>query len=152
MANLFNYMDDGAKAQAKGVLAYLQQPDGIEKSYCDEEKRYLAEPKISRWENCREQGYVIYMRSRNMDKQINIAFFEHRNSDEICAIKWEQLSTNAITIDTMKTKDVYNTKWDISHSVPYGQVSEMADWIYKELETFWMSTLESKKKEKLKTN
>ena len=137
--NLKNYLDDGANYQARGVLMFLQ-PFDIEESWDKERKEYLAEPTVARWENCREQGYVVSMRSQDMRKQLNIAFFEHRNSDSICAVKWEQVTINAPTIDTANFGNVYKDKYDTSFDVGYGEVSKMADLIRKELTEFWMAT------------
>ena len=67
---------------------------------------------VARWENCREQGYVISLRLPTYSKQLNIAFFEHRNTDSICAIVWEQRTLNSPTIETAEFGDVYKTKWD----------------------------------------
>lgn len=137
--NLFQN-PDGANAQARAVLAYLSAHDGIEGSWSAEGKCYDARPEVARWHNCREQGYVVFMRAKDRSRQINIAFFEHRNSDSICAIEWEQLtvSGNPPTIESMDTGGtVYKTKYDVSHSVAYGQAAEMADWIYARLTAFW---------------
>jgi hypothetical protein len=139
MANLFQN-PDGANYQARAVLAYLSRPDGIETSWSDELKRYLAEPQVNRWHNCREQGYLVSLRSYDLRRQLNIAFFEHRNSDGICAIKWEQVSINPITIDSAEFKGVYADKWDTSHDESYGKPAEMADWIFEELTKFWNET------------
>jgi len=138
---LFNYLEDGANYQAQAVLAYLKSYGEIEKSWNDDLLEYAAKPKIAKWENCREQGYVVYMRSKNFLKQINIAWFEHRNSDNICAIEWQQVSLNSLTIDTAKFGDVYKDKWDVSKTVGYGECVKMADWIYNELIAFWMNNL-----------
>ena len=136
MTNLKNYLDDGANYQARAVLMFLQLYSDIELSWNNERKCYDAEIKVARWENCREQGYVVSLTNRER-KQLNIAFFEHRNSDSICAIKWEQSSMNSLTIDNAKFNDVYKDKWDVSHTVSYGEVKEMAEWIGEELEKHW---------------
>ena len=139
MTDLENYFDDGANYQAQGVLAFLKNHT-IEESWNTEKRKYDAEPRVSRWENCREQGYVIMMRSKDYSRQLNIAFFEHRNSDQICAVKWEQTTMNAPTIDNAKFGDVYKDKYDVSHTVGYGEVAKMADWIAKQLDEFWNET------------
>ena len=136
-ANLYQASNDGASDQAQAVLAFLRSKH-IEASWNKECSCYDAEPKVSRWENCREQGYVDWFRPNSSLEQINIAFFEHRNSDSICAIKWAQTTLNAPTIDTMDTKGtVYKDKWDTSFSVNYGEVTKMADWIQEQLEEHW---------------
>jgi hypothetical protein len=131
MAKLFQNDIDGVNAQARAVLAYLSEHSGIESSWDDKLNRYNAYPVVFRWHNCREQGYVVAMRSHS--RQINIAFFEHRNSDQICAIEWEQLtlSGNPPHIDNMPKSG------DISHQVDHGKPSEMADWVFERLTAFW---------------
>lgn len=145
MTNLFHYMRDGAGAQARAVLAYLQATDGIESSWNHEKGRYDAEPKIARWENCREQGYVISLRGSDYTEGINIAFFEHRNSDSICAVVWNGTSMNSPTIETANFGEAYATKWAVDHTVGYGKAAEMAEWILEKLGSFWTSNQEKKK-------
>jgi len=140
MQYLNTYMLDGANHQARAVLAFLQRSDGIEVSWDDKYHDYRAKPKVARWENCREQGYIVSMNSRNYNKQLNVAFFEHRNSDSICAIRWEQSSMNSITIETAKFGDAYKDKYDTSFSVEYGKALEMARWIEGQLVEFWIET------------
>lgn len=130
----------GADAQAEAVFAYLSAKGGIENSWSDALKKYVARPSVARWHNCREQGFVVSLSSANYSRQINIAFFEHRNSDEICAVEWEQRTFNPPTIDTAKFGNVYRDKFDVSHSVSYGRPAEMADWIMARLTAFWAET------------
>lgn len=137
MTLLKYYMQDGANRQARAVLCFLQDMT-VEESWNKELHKYDAEVNVARWENCREQGYVV-MLSRSDGKNLNIAFFEHRNSDSICAIKWEQPAfPNSPTIDTADFKGTcYKDKWDVSHTVEPGQAAEMAEWIEEQLCAFW---------------
>lgn len=135
MTYLSHYLNDGANEQAQATLCFLRDFK-IEKSWNKERSRYDAQIYVSRWENCREQGYVLILRNKDF-KQLNIAFFEHRNSDQICAIKWQQNTTNEPTISNAEFGEIYKDKYDVSHVVEYGKVVEMADWIKKELENFW---------------
>ena len=138
MTNLKNYFNDGANENVQAVLCMLkyQIVDGIESSWDDKYKRYLAEIKVARWENCREQGYIVSLRNRKA-KQLNVAFFEHRNSDQLCAVKWEQSSINSLTIETAEFGDVYKDKHDVSISFSYNKGYELAEWIKNELVNFW---------------
>jgi len=136
MTKLENYLEDGANYQARATLMLLQRDANIEESWNDEWKRYDAEIQVARWENCREQGYVVSLRNKKRD-QLNIAFFEHRNSDSICAVKWQQESMDTLTIDNAKFGDVYKDKYDTSHSVDYGKAYEMAEWIIKQFTEHW---------------
>ena len=133
MSMLKHYISPHAKA----VKAYLESYDGIEPSWDSERKDYRADVYIAEWWNCREKGYVITLRN-SAGKQINIAFFEHRNNDCICAVKWIQDTLNPPTIDNAEFGDAYSDKWDVSHSFKYNQAYNMAEWIYKQLEDHWM--------------
>jgi hypothetical protein len=134
---MFNLNHDNAAHSAKAVLAYLGHFEGIGASWVESIGDYLAIPTVSRWENGREQGYVIWMRSRDLSRQVNIAFFEHRNSDDICAVRWEQVTRNSPTIETALFGEIYKTKWDVSKKVRHDEAFKLADWIYEELENFW---------------
>ena len=136
---LTKYGCDGANNQARAILAALQYQigDGIEASWSDQFKCYMADIKVARWENCREQGYVVYLRDSTAQKQLNIAFFEHRNSDSICAVMWEQITTNAPNIDSAIFGDVYKDKFDVSYELDYGRYYDMACWVKEQLTAFW---------------
>ena len=131
--------------QAVAVRAYLDGRDGVEASWCDEEKRYRARVDCAEWQNCRERGFVISLIAPEYrGKQLNIAFFEHRNSDDICAVEWVQNThINPPNINTAKFDGAYESKWDVSHSVPYGHAGQMADWIIERLEEHWKSNAEA---------
>ncbi len=136
--NLRNYMNDGSGHQARCVLAILQAEEAIvPDSWNKEYHKYDAEPEVGRWENCREQGYCIYLRNRNFD-QINIAFFEHRNTDQICVLVWHQNTINTPNIDSMDTKgECYKDKWDVTKSFPYDSFREAAEYIQEVLQDHW---------------
>lgn len=137
---------DGANSQARATLAYLQGYIGIDSSYSTERHAFLAEPLVFRWHNCREQGYVVSMRSRMSRRQINIAWYEHRNSDSICAVQWEQHTVhgNPPTLGEMLDANVMKDKYDVSHSVNYGCSQQMAAWIFERLTAFWDETKDEK--------
>lgn len=132
---------DGADSQSRAVLAYLSNHDGIENSWCKERKDYLANPYIARFENCREQGYVITMRSKLRQEQINIIFFQHRNVDTVCVVKFEGVFLNSPTINNIPdTHPWMSDKWEVDFKADYGQELKVADYIYGELEDFWART------------
>src|SRR4051812_35854363 len=109
---------DGAGFQAQAVLAYLRYfiGSGIEESWNAKWNQYEAEPRVVRLDNCREQGYIVWLRSRDSKHQINIAFYEHRNNDLICAVVSDVRTFNApILADILPAM---NDKWDVAHSVP----------------------------------
>lgn len=134
MTNLNYYMVDGASAQAQAVLAFLKDFH-IEDSWDSETKRYDAEVSVGRWENCREQGYVLSLTNKR-SKQLNIAFFEHRNNDSICAMKWEKSYMNTPTIADLEKTDNFSYPQGY-FSVPYGDILNMVDYIKGELTLHW---------------
>lgn len=139
MSKLENYLQDGADAQAKAVLAYVQYMynEIVSETWNETFHSYDATPYVSVWFNGRERGYIVYLANTNYTKQINIIFFEHRNSDNICAVAWEQVSYGSpITIDTAKFGEKYSGKGDVDYVVGPGQAYEMAEWIVKTLKTF----------------
>lgn len=76
MTNIATYMVDGAKPQAAAVLALLRE------DFSDHDHR--DEIHVSRFMNCREQGYFITVRDgHSLTDGITFAFAEHRSSDDI---------------------------------------------------------------------
>lgn len=138
MNNLF-VSSTNVNWQAQGVLACLRRYDGLECSW-EAERGYTAEPEVNEWHNGREVGYVISLRSANYRKKLNIAFFEHRNSDSICAVVFEHMSINPPTInDIPKTHPYYESKWEYDKGVSVGQFIEMSDWIIDTMSEWWQS-------------
>ena len=134
MNKVDTYMSDGAHYQARAVLAMVAGMIWEE-----------SVPDVARWENCREQGYILSYATPDFSKQLNIAFFEHRNSDSICCIRWEQQSMNSITIETADFGDVYKDKYDVSESFGYGEILKAARYIVNEFESFHKDWREEKK-------
>ena len=134
--SMFSQNYDRPNYQARAVVAYLDAYDGVEPSWNKEFHRYDPVT-LAEWHNGRESGYVLSMRKFGRT-QINIAFFEHRNSDNICAIKWEQMTLNPPTIETAEFKgQCYSDKWDVSHTVGVGEAYQMAEWIMEQLCEWW---------------
>ena len=136
-----DYLQDGANHQARAVLMFVQAYLNIEGSWDKKLNEYAANVEVSRWYNGREQGYILSIRSKDYNRQLNIAFFEHRNSDNICAVRWEQLSMNPISsYEQAEFGDAYQDKYDVSKSVGYGEIAEMSTYIQDEFNEFWKVT------------
>ena len=119
-------------AQAKAVKAYLESYDGVEATW---DGNAYADVSIAPWFNGRERGYVLSMSKNGRDlKQLNIAFYENRNSDNICVLAWEQWSMNPLTIDTAIFPDGYHGSIEY---FGYGKAREVAEDIYERLTEFW---------------
>jgi hypothetical protein len=86
---------------------------------------------VGRFENCREQGYVLMVTFKG--KRRNYAFFEHRNSDELVVFISDKLSTNTPSID-----HIYGDrgKYDYDMCFERGQIVECAEDIMLNVEEF----------------
>ena len=132
-----NLLNDGASFQAQAVMCYLSMQSGLEASLNDLTSEYEAVFSWGRYENCREQGYCISL--DNEVSTLNIAFFEHRNSDSIHAIKFYGRFLNTPTIDDalLKHESYSNDKYATDHNVPFGQPYEMSEWIMEQFLSHW---------------
>lgn len=126
-------------AAALAVQSYLEAYDGVESSWNSERGRYEAEPRVAPWYNGRERGIVVYMTNSDYSDQLNIAIYEHRNSDDICVIAWNQKTFNPPTLDGIPD-GVFKDKWDVTKSWSYNEAVEVAAWVVKQLEEFWKSS------------
>lgn len=83
--------------------------------------------------NCREMGFTLSIFRANKEP-LNICFFEHRNSDNLCALKWEgRLPVHGgSSVDDIPKKN-YPDKWTLAKSVGCLQISEMIDWAKEEI-------------------
>ncbi len=125
-----NYLYDGADAQSRAVMAYLQS-----RVECITEETYTGNGwmpfegrvYISRYSNYgRENGYVFSVRYH--DHQANYAVFQHCVSDDICVVK-----SNVVT-DTPNGWDGKPwTKYEHDAVFPYGKAFECSEWIEKDM-------------------
>lgn len=115
-----DYMNDGANWQAQAVLAYIRW------NYDNEDIE------VARYENKREQGYILTLRKNG--KQMNVAVYEHRNSDSICVVVFEKVTPNS-----PKNTDVWENmtdKWDVTELFGCGNIEECANYIEEVFDEF----------------
>lgn len=103
-----NYSDfnDGANWQAQCVLAYLR-------AHLDEKDNIH----VVRYNNRREQGYIFFKQEGN--RQMNVAVYEHRNSDSICIVAFEKLTKEPQNSDVW---DAMTDKWDTTADFDCGHI------------------------------
>ena len=131
----------GVDNQAMAVLHMLDRsPD-----FADYENGfYDVHITTKPWYNGRESGFVISMKDHGFDgKCIHIAVFEHRNSDNICALRWinDSYYFNHPLEDPNIFEVAYGgknkTKYDVAFSVQCGECGKMSDWVYEQLTDFY---------------
>ena len=66
--------------------------------------------------NCREMGFTLTLFGSGVEQE-NVCFFEHRNSDALCAIRWKGTlpASGAVTADDIPDS-VYPDKWSVTKS------------------------------------
>lgn len=143
---LENYLCDGACWQAVAVMAYLRGhyilPDFV---YNNEHHYYEATADICRFDNCREQGYVLMIRYYGYQK--NYAFYEHRNSDRLCVVAFEKDTFYDVCHNDVM--EAMKDKWDFTKSFSFGEIVECGSWIVKDIETF-LAKCKEEREEKMR--
>ena len=135
---LKNYLQDGANWQARCVLCYLQgniyEIDFLIKDELKLEKNE-TDIYVGRYENCREQGYVVSLCYKR--RRINYAIYEHRNSDELIVLKSNCKTTNTPNVDVMwKDKGENASKYNYDKSFSCGDIVLCGNWIINDMKRF----------------
>ena len=131
MAEIREYMNDGANWQAQAVLAYMRghifRLEDLVK-YTHKDKHLYLGTRVGRYENCREQGYVFSIQVGN--EEIHYAVYEHRNSDQLIVLIANGLNLNTPSVDFMwKDRGEKATKYDYNKSFRCGEITECGEWI-----------------------
>lgn len=135
MTQVDNYLHDGANWQAQAVLAYLRShyENVVEGSWNEDYHYYTAHFDVGRYENCREQGYIFSLRYWN--GQRNYAVYEHRNSDNLCVVVFDEM-----TINTPEAKMVWNAmgddKYNVTKKFSFGEIVDCGDYIIEDAQNF----------------
>ena len=146
MYNIENFLFDGADVQAQIVALLIrnQRSRVLDLVWNKEWKDYEGRISIGRFENCREQGYVVSLNDYK-GNQRNYAFYEHRNSDSICIVKFDQLTINTPTLEDVCNK--MEDKYDYTKSFGWGEILACGEWIGRDIENFVTSIKEEKMKD-----
>ena len=150
MVELDRFMYDGADWQAKAVLAFLQAHyETILGCTYIGNFQYNAMLRANRYDNIsdREHGYVVSAIYK-WKKQKTIAFYEHRNVDNIFVIHRD----GYIGLDTPTSEWLgkgYPTKYDKDKEFKYGQIVECGNYIMQEFKDFLERCKEEEKEEKI---
>lgn len=133
MVTLEYYLYDGACAQAKAVLAYLQERyetilDPVYKAGQEFDHYDGAVIFVNRHEYDREHGYVFSIRYNG--KQVNYGVFEHCVSDDLCVVR---------TTEGGFTPNIWKDGWkkyEHTKTFPYFSIKECGDWIVNDMQDF----------------
>ena len=137
MIHLNDYLRDGADWQSRAILAYIQGNIASinDKTYVGEGS-YRAEVLCARFDNVggREHGYMVSVLYQYKEQK-TIAFYEHRNSDNVYIIH----SDEWFGFDTPNPEVLgknYPSKWSNDTLFECGKIKECAEYIINELKKF----------------
>jgi hypothetical protein len=137
MADLTYGINHQVRALAQALAA--SSPDFAE--FDGEWKHYNVAFETATWYNGRERGLVFTMSHRHASSAcLNIAVFEHRNHDGICAVAWEDTrGVNPPTLEDIP-EGTYTNKFDTSHEVGYLEIGAMLEWMVEQFSSFYKGT------------
>lgn len=84
--------------------------------------------------NGREMGFVVSAMATKYTPQTNFAFYEHRNCDQLCVLKWEGNTSihGAVTHDQIP-EGIFPNKWACTAQWSYGNYDDIIDWLKGEI-------------------
>ena len=122
------------------LICELQKNNAMSNTWNDENKMYLADVFVGRYENCREQGYIFSVRYKG--KQRNYVVYEHRNSDQLCVVAFD-----AFSIGTPQKELVWDAmgdnKWNYTKAFGFGETVSCGDYIVENMKEFINKVIES---------
>lgn len=137
MTELDRYLTDGADWQSRAILAYIQGNIASinDKTYVGD-GLYRAKVLCARFDNVggREHGYMVSV-LYEYKAQKTIAFYEHRNSDNVYVIHSDELFGFNTPNPEVLGKN-YPSKWSNDTSFECGNIKECAEYIINELKKF----------------
>lgn len=141
----------GIKSQEQAVLAYLSNQEPHFAEYKD--GAYQISFSTYPWYNGRERGICLQMSPEwaGGDNYLNIAIFEHRNSDQLICLKWksERAFWNYPLEDPKTIDKAYHggNKWTADGTFSYLDIKGVVNWVMNECEIFYKKHHKYEKKE-----
>ena len=102
--------------------------------------------KTSRYHNCREQGFLWSMCKGSLPNfsdgapQINFVWYEHRNSDQLCCIKWTgkvKIPLDGSITYQVIPEEAFPDKYSYTASFRYYKFEEAISWWADELQDWY---------------
>lgn len=87
--------------------------------------------------NGRERGFVVTVFDRN--RHVHFAWFEHRNSDELCVIEWtgeRHPKNRQCFLSSDIPSEAYPDKWSVTKSFGFGNFGEAWGWLHDRITEF----------------
>lgn len=117
----------GVSVQTLAVLALLPEPSEWACNYPE----FVLSVTQRAYYNGREKGICLFFHEALSSDGLNVVFFEHRNTDDICFLIWEEDNYRP----AISYQDVPSTLWDVSARFNYleigSAVSEIKEAVYR---------------------
>ena len=104
-------------AQAYALMHFLSTQEPHTARYQD--GKYQIDIRCKPYMNGRERGFVLEMRQGIGQDAVCLAFFEHRNSDALCCIRWQSAQYEHCYTASDIPDSVYPDKWSVTKSWDY---------------------------------
>lgn len=128
-----NYLDDGADAQAKAILAIINAKLGISNHPYDRDA-IGGGISVDRFHNCREQGYSIVARPDWSGNCRIVVFSENRNSDSIVVMSWE---SSLGPLNPVTTHDISEEMWKSRKMIDPYELNQAAEYVLEEIRGYY---------------
>ncbi len=114
-------------AQAYALMHFLSTQEPHTARFND--GKYQIEIRCKPYMNGRERGFVLEIRQGIGCDPVCLAFFEHRNSDLLCCIKWvPSWPVECYRADDIP-HDVYPDKWSVTKSWDYMDLTGASKYV-----------------------
>ena len=88
-----------------------------------------------RYYNGRERGFCISIRDLGQSQATNFVFYEHRNSDEICCVKFPgNVGENYVTSEDIP-EEYFKDKYSYTASWGYMEFAKVREYLVAEIES-----------------
>jgi hypothetical protein len=123
------HKNDGASATVQSILPLIRDQLENEISWCDHDSYRM--PQCHRYHNCREQGYTLIFKRNigELEPNLNIVIYQHRNSDQICLIVWEHTHHYPPTQASLIAEGIFEKKSDYTAIFEYNEGDAVARYV-----------------------
>ena len=118
-------------AQAYALMHFLSTQEPHTARYHD--GKYQIEIRCKPYMNARERGFVLEIRQGigydSTHDPVCLAFFEHRNSDALCCIRWTPTFPRWSYSAEDIPESVYPDKWSVTKSWDYMDLTGAYEYV-----------------------
>lgn len=114
-------------AQAYALMHFLSTQEPHTARYYD--GKYRIEIRCKPYMNARERGFVLEIRQGIGHDPVCLAFFEHRNSDALCCIRWTPTFPRWSYSAEDIPESVYPDKWSVTKSWDYMDLTGAYEYV-----------------------